>query len=305
MDIVSEIKQSFKQGSSLTKLIYINLAIYLLVNIINIITLLFQIPFFSLVQWLAVPANTDELILKPWTIISYMFLHEGFMHILFNMLILYWFGKMFLDYLNQKQLLSVYVLGGLSGGLLFILFYNLFPAFEMYKNGAIALGASASVMAVVFSISFLTPNREIRLMFIGPVKIMYIALSYLVIDVLSIASSGGNIGDNAGGHIAHLGGALFGYFYIYQFKKGRNIAKGFDKIIDSIFSLFTINKKPKLRVKYRNTSTSTYSHSQDIEYNSQKKASQDEINIILEKISKSGYDSLNKNEKEKLFNASK
>lgn len=302
MDIASEIKESFKQGSSLTKLIYINLGVFIGVNIFNILLLLFPINF-SLVAWLAVPASLDVLIFKPWTIITYMFLHEGFMHILFNMLVLFWFGKLFLEYLNQKQLLSVYFLGGISGGALFILFYNVFPSFEIYKHVSIALGASASVMAVVFAISFYIPNRELQLMFIGPVKIKYIAYAYLFLDVISIAGQGGAIGSNAGGHIAHLGGAMFGYFYIYQFKKGKNIAKGFDKFVDSVFSMFNRPSKPKMKVKYGNSAT--YSHTQDMDYKASKAASQDEINIILEKISKSGYDSLSNKEKEKLFNASK
>ncbi len=303
MDIVSEIRESFKQGSSLTKLIYINLGVFLVVNIFNIILLLFPINF-SLVEVLAVPASVESLIFKPWTIITYMFLHEGFMHILFNMLVLFWFGKLFLEYLNQKQLLSVYFLGGISGAIMFILFYNIFPSFAVYKYVSIALGASASVMAIVFAISFYIPNRELHLMFIGPVKIKYIAYAYLFLDIISIAGQGGAIGSNAGGHIAHLGGALFGYFYISQYRKGRNIAKGFDKFADSVFSMFNHStRKPKMKVKYG--ASSSYSHSQDMDYNASKTASQEEINIILDKISKSGYDSLTSKEKEKLFKASK
>ena len=301
MDIVNEIKESFKQGSSLTKLIYINLGVFLFVNIFNIFLLLFPINF-SAVELLAVPANIDSLIFKPWTIITYMFLHEGFIHILFNMLVLFWFGKLFLEYLNQKQLLSVYFLGGISGALMFILFYHVFPSFAVYRYISIALGASASVMAIVFAISFYIPNRELHLMFIGPIKIKYIAYAYLVLDIISISGQGGTLGSNAGGHIAHLGGALFGYFYISQFKKGRNIAKGFDKFADSVFSMFSKRRGPKMKIKYGNSST--YSHSKDMDYNANKAASQEEINIILEKISKSGYESLTSKEKEKLFKAS-
>jgi membrane associated rhomboid family serine protease len=302
MNLLDEIKESFKQGSTLTKLIYINLAVFLIVNIFNIFILLLQIKTFSVVEVLAVPANLNDLMFKPWTIITYMFLHEGFLHILFNMLVLFWFGKLFLSYLSQKQLLSVYLLGGIFGAAMFIFFYNIFPAFYIYKQNAIALGASASVMAVVVAISFYIPNNVMHLMFIGPVKLKYIAIAYIILDVISISGENGQIGGNAGGHIAHLGGVLFGYLYIVQFKKGRNIAKSFDSFADKIFTIFS--RKTKMKVSYRNTNPSTYSHSKDMDYNAQKIASQEEINIILEKISKSGYDSLSAKEKEKLFKAS-
>ncbi len=300
MSIFDDVKQSFKEGSSLTQLIYINIGVFLIVKILNLLAFLSGVYIISPVNWLAVPAYLPSLMYKPWTIISYMFLHEGFMHILFNMLILYWFGKIFLDYLNQKQLLSVYILGGIFGAFFFILFYNIFPAFNISKYAAVALGASASVMAVVVAISFYIPNNVMYLMFIGPVKMKYIAIGYIVLDVLSIA------GTNSGGHIAHLGGALFGYLYISQLKQGRNITKGFDKFLDSIFSFFRFRRNPKMKVKYKRTNyDGAYTHYQDIEYNQQKKQDKERLNQILEKISKSGYDSLTKEEKEILFKASR
>jgi len=292
-NIIDEIKLSFKEGSSLTKLIYINIAIYVFVGLFEVIISLFQINTFSLIDFLAVPDNIPELITKPWTIISYMFLHERFLHILFNMLVLFWFGKIFLEYLNQKQLLSVYVLGGIFGALIYILAFSTIPKFT--DLGSHAIGASASVMAVVFAIAFYIPDNKLNLMFIGPVKLKYIALAYIAIDVLSLS------GDNAGGHFAHIGGAMFGFIYITQYKKGKNIARGFDRVLDNIFSIFK-RRKPKMKVKYSNSS---YSHAQDISYNTRKADEQEKINIILEKISKSGYNSLTKDEKALLFNASK
>ena len=293
-NIIDEIKASFKEGSSLTKLIYINIAVFVVVNLIDVFFYLFQLRGFSLVDILAVPDSFGELIYKPWTIITYMFLHKDFFHILFNMLVLFWFGKIFLDYLNPKQLLSVYILGGISGALVYILAYNGIPVFASLTIHSQALGASASVMAVVFAISFYIPDNVLNLMFIGPVKLKYIALIYIVIDILSLA------GDNAGGHFTHIGGALFGFIYITQFKRGRNIAKGFDRILDNVFSIFS-KRKPKMKVKY---SDATYSHSQDINYNTNKVDEQDKINKILEKISKSGYNSLSADEKALLFKAS-
>lgn len=301
MGILEDIKQSFKQGSSLTQLIYINIGVFIIVKFLGLFTFLFGLNNLAPVSWLAVPAYLPYLVFKPWTVVSYMFLHEGFLHILFNMLVLYWFGKIFLDYLREKQLLSVYILGGLFGALFFILFYNIFPAFEQYKYFAIALGASASVMAVVVAISFYIPDNVIYLMFIGPVKMKYVAIAYIVLDFISIA------GDNAGGHIAHLGGAFFGYLYITQLKKGRNITKGFDSFLDALFSFFRFKRSSRMRVKYKNTDyyDGGYSHYQDIKYNEQKKQNNERLNQILDKISKSGYDSLTKEEKEILFKASR
>ncbi len=223
-----------------------------------------------------------------------MFLHEGFLHILFNMLWLFWFGKIFLEYLDQKKLLSVYLLGGLVGGALFILSYNVFPAFQQTLYGSIALGASAAVMAIVMTISFYVPDYKINMMFIGPLKLKYLALAVIVIDILSIQ------GDNAGGHIAHLGGALFGFVYASQIRKGKDISRGFNRIMDWVFSLF--KRRSKLKVEYKRPAGKSET---DIEFKQRKAGEQKEIDHILEKISKSGYDALSKKEKEILFRSSK
>lgn len=289
-DIGQQIKDTFRRGSSLIKLIYINLAVFIVIKLIQVLAFLFGFegvtPF--LIQWLAVPASVVKLITRPWTLFTYMFLHEGFFHILFNFLWLYVFGQIFLRYLNEKKLVSVYLVGGLAGAALYILAFNIFPAFQDVLPRAIALGASASVMAIVIAVAVYVPNFSINLLFIGPVKLKYIALFAIGLDILSIA------GSNAGGHIAHLGGAIFGYFYIAQFRKGKNITKGFDSLMDSLFSMF--KPKPKFKVTYKNPKT-------DIDYNKQKIKRQERINKILEKISKHGYDSLTKEEKEILFKA--
>lgn len=295
MSIADEIKRSFTSGSALIKLIYINLAVFLAVKLIGVVFFLLSIPpNFSLVNWLAVPADVNSLIFKPWTIFTYMFLHQDFLHILFNMLWLYWFGLIFLRYFDDKKLLSVYLLGGLSGAALYILTFNLLPVFEQIMPMAYALGASASVIAIVIAVSVYAPNHTIHLMFIGPVKLKYIAIATIIIDILSIASS------NAGGHIAHLGGALFGYLYISQMKKGRNITRGFDRIMDKLFSLF--KPRPKVRVTYKRPMNDL---DKDIQYNKSKAEQQKEIDKILDKIAKSGYDSLSKKEKEILFKNTK
>lgn len=292
MDIFNEIKASFKRGSYLTQIIYVNLAVFVFVNLVSVGFFFmgraaFESPILS---WLSIPADFSSLIRKPWTIISYMFLHEAFMHILFNMLWLYWFGTIFMRYIDQKQLLSVYILGGISGGLFYVLVYNLFPVFAASVPISSALGASASVMAVVFAIAFYVPDYEVYLFFIGKVKLKYIAIVTIVIDLLSIPSG------NAGGHIAHIGGALFGLWYISQYKKGKLITKGFDKWLNSFFTLF--QTKPKMKVTHKKTGNVDY------DYMNKKASQQEEMNKILEKISKSGYSSLSKAEKEMLFKLS-
>jgi membrane associated rhomboid family serine protease len=291
MSIIDEIKNSFKSGNSLIKLIYINLAVFLTVKIISVFFFLASTSqTFSLVSWLAVPADLHNLLYRPWTIFTYMFTHEGFIHILFNMLWLYWFGQIFLRYFDDKKLLSVYLVGGLSGAALYILSFNLFPVFEQIIPVSIAIGASASVIAIVIATSVYAPNYKINLMFIGPVALKYIALVTIILDVMSIASS------NAGGHIAHLGGALFGYLYIVQLKKGKNITRGFDRFMDKIFSIF--KPRPKIKVTYKRPMTD---RERDIEFNKAQAAKQEDIDQILDKIAKSGYNSLTKKEKEILF----
>ncbi len=291
MSIIDEIKKSFKSGSALIKLIYINIAVFLAVKLIGtFITLLQLNTGFSLVTWFAVPADLNNLIYKPWTIFTYMFLHQDLLHILFNMLWLYWFGMIFLSYFDNKKLLSVYIVGGLAGAALYILSFNIFPLFDQVLPMSYALGASASVIAIVVAISVYAPNHTINLLFFGPVKLKYIAIISIVLDVLSIASS------NAGGHIAHLGGALFGYLYISQLRKGKNITKGFDRFMDKIFSLF--KPQDKFKVTYKRPVS-------DYEYNKDKATKQKGVDEILDKIAKSGYDSLTKKEKEILFKNSK
>ena len=295
MNIGVEIRKMFNQGSILTKLILINAGVFLILKILGVFFYLFQntLADSTIISYLALPADLSTLAKRPWTILSYMFLHSGFIHILFNMLWLFWFGKIFLEYLDQKKLLSIYLLGGISGGALFILAYNVFPAFSQVLPVAVALGASAAVLAVVMTISFYTPDYRLNLLFIGPVKLKYIAVATIVIDILSIQNG------NAGGHIAHLGGALFGFIYASQIKKGKDISRGFSRMMDWIVSVF--KPRPKLKVEYKRPAGKTET---DIEYKKRKNEEQKEIDRILEKISKSGYEALTKEEKEILFRSS-
>ncbi len=285
MSITSEIKESFREGSSLTKIIYINLAVFIVYNLIRVIFFLGGTPVGSnFAQYLAVPADTANLMVRPWTIFTYMFFHEEFLHILFNMLWLYWFGVIFLEYMSQRKLVGVYIMGGLSGAALYILLFNVLSIFREALPIAIALGASASVLAVVIAISTLMPNLSINLLFIGQVKLKYLALFSVVIDIISIPIS------NPGGHIAHLGGALFGYLFIVAERQNIDLVEPISWLIDR----FKRQPRSQLKVNYRKAET-------DYDYNKRKVEQQIGLDKILDKIAKSGYDSLSKEEKETLF----
>jgi membrane associated rhomboid family serine protease len=300
MNPFDDFKRTFSRQSSLSQLILINIGVFLILKILGVLFFLFKQENLEqlVLSYLALPADPSQIIKKPWTIISYMFLHYDFLHILFNMLWLYWFGKIFLEYLNSKKLLSVYLLGGLMGGLVYVLAFNFFPAFQETVSQSVALGASAAVLAVVMAIAFYVPNYTIHLMFFGPVKLKYIALATVLIDVISIRSG------NSGGHIAHLGGAFFGFLYSTQLHRGKDISKGFNRFMDSVFSLF--KRRPDLKVKYkRPESTSTSRPETDLEYNARRAAEQRLIDQILDKIARTGYEGLTREEKEILFKSSK
>jgi membrane associated rhomboid family serine protease len=292
MDILSDIKRTFKKGSSLTRLIYINLGVFLIVQIIGVVYYLSEqinvIP-----EWLSVPSDFSEILKRPWTPITYMFLHTGFIHLLFNILGLYWFGKLFLYRLDGNQLLSVYLIGGLVGAIFYVVSFNVFPVFQSV-NGLL-LGASASVFAILVAIAFYDPNNEIHLSFIGSFQLKYVALFYVLLSVIGISTT------NPGGNIAHLGGVVWGWFYIFQLRKGKDVGAGLVRFLDkmsiSIQNLF--RPKHNLKVTFKQTPRD------DHDYNRLKKMEQEEVNRILEKIGKSGYDSLSKGEKDLLFRQGK
>jgi len=299
--MVDEIKTSFKNGNIVYRLIFINVAIFVIFGIWFVILRLFS-PGVSLtslrgsfndsvLKYLMVPSLPRELLFRPWSIFTYMFTHYNLLHILFNMLMLYWFGRIFMQYLTGKQLVSTYIIGGLSGAVLYIFFINVFPGLQVYLGGSM-LGASASIMAIVIAISLYVPNYMIYMLIIGQVRLKYIALAFVIIDILLIAS------DNAGGNIAHLGGAIYGFFFVSRLKKGRDIGKWINTVLDKIAILF--KPRPKLNVTYRKSAR----HVNDEEYNRGKVVQQKEIDRILDKIAKAGYESLTKSEKETLFKMS-
>lgn len=288
--LTADIKKTFKNGNGLTKLIYINVGIFLVFQILFVLSFLFNIVELRFSSFLALPADLSTLIRKPWTLVSYMFLHQSFFHLLFNMLWLYFGGQIFLSFFDDKQIISTYILGGISGAILFIISFNLFPVFSSTLPSSIAMGASASVLAIIMAIATKSPNYSIRLFLIGNIKLKHIALASILLDILSIPNG------NAGGHIAHLGGAFFGFLYVKQLNGGNDIASRFNKIIDYLTDFF--RSKPKLKKVYSRRKS-------DQDFRKQKVQEQAKIDKILEKIAKSGYEGLTKEEKNILFKASK
>jgi membrane associated rhomboid family serine protease len=292
MGIWDEIKATFRNGNNLTKLIYINIVFFLIITIIGVIGFLLVNPDISYqtIRLLSVPSSLQMLLVRPWTLITYMFTHKELLHILVNLLWLYWFGKIFLEYLDQKKLVSVYLLGGISGAFMYVLSYNIFPAFQGIVGESIPLlGASASVMAIVVAIAAYVPDYTVYLFLLGKVKIKYLALGIFIFTSVMDFSV------NSGGKLAHIGGALFGYLYILNLRQGRDMGKWINKVID----FFAVILKPSKRLKVTHKKPVD-----EYEYNRVKAEHQKEINQILDKISKGGYDSLTKAEKEVLFKES-
>lgn len=284
MNLYNELKyKAFSSGSSVNTFIAINVIFFLVLSVAYVLQFLFvkQGVFSTLInQQLAVPAHLPTLLKQPWSIFTYMFMHDGFFHLLFNMLWLYWLGNIFQEYLNVQKLTFLYLSGGIAGAFLYILSYNLFPAFDDYTLTSKAVGASASVMAIVVATATLVPNYTISLLFLGPVKLKWIALFYAIFDFISI------VGPNAGGHLAHLGGAIFGFFFIKSLQNGNDWSKPFETFF---------KPKPRLKVVVKNQN----------QHNKKKnKPNQTEIDAILDKISQTGYDKLSTQEKEILFSAS-
>ena len=291
--IFRRIRSSFKQGSSLTRLIYINCGIFLVLKIIYLFFLLAgqgRDFYVHVLEWVGMPAYWEYLLSRVWTLFTYMFIQFRFLHLLFNMLWLYWFGSFFLNYFSGRQLTGVYILGGLSGAVLYLSAYNLLPYFDqLTRLSSWAIGSSASVMAIVFAVCTYLPQHKVYIFLFGPVKLIYLALFTALIDLLSIPYG------NAGGHIAHLGGALFGWFFVLGIRRNKDLSLGTTRFPERIARIFSGRKH--LRVKYRKP----VSEMNDREYNAYKKSQDDRINSILDKISKSGYESLSREEKEILF----
>lgn len=292
--IITDLKESFRRGSIYIQLIYINAAVFILTTLAEVILQLFNRSLGGMFEWLELPASLSRFIIQPWSVLTYMFMHAGILHILFNMLWLYWFGALFLNFFSAKHLRGVYILGGICGGVLYMAAYNIFPYFRPMTEYSFMLGASASVLAIVAAAAYREPNYPIRLFLFGTMRLKYLALIVIGMDLLFITSN------NAGGHIAHLGGALAGLWFAASLSKGTDITAWLNKALDAVAALFSFKpRKPRMKVRYGN------SRQKDYDYNARKKAQSDEIDRILDKLKKSGYENLTTEEKKSLFDASK
>jgi len=297
---LDEIKRIIRINPVLTKFILINTGIWILGKFIQVIFYLFNTPDVAIadawiVSWFALPAWLPSLYAHPWTLVTYMFLHIEFWHILFNMLWLFWFGKIFLEFMKPRQFVLTYLIGGLTGGLFYIAAFNIFPVFSGMLPVSVALGASASVMAIVMAASFYAPEYSIQLLFIGRIKIIWLALTLFIIDFFAIPSG------NPGGHLAHIGGALYGFTYVWIIRY--RFRSGFSSLFGNSFN----RMKSRFRQGNPRASASNPFRERpmtDDEFNLRKLQGQKKMDEILEKISKGGYDSLTREEKDFLFKSS-
>ena len=285
MSFFYNLKYRFGTFSVAEKIILINVVFFLFPMLLNVLFFLFNIPTNYYLNWLQLSPNLLTFIERPWSLITYSFVHSGFFHLLWNMVLLYYAGRLLLNLFPDRIFINNYFLGVISGGLIFMSSYSIFPVFE--GNYPPLIGASAGVMAVFIFICTYTPNQEIRFFFIK-LKLKHIGLAFFFLDIIQIPYG------NAGGHLAHVGGAILGFIYARQLGEGRDIGSGFQNIWQLIF------KKKYLKTVYhspKNKSTTSK--------NSGERINQNKIDSILDKISNSGYDSLSKEEKEYLFKAGK
>jgi len=293
--ILDDFKNAFNRpNNGLIRIILINIIVFVAVRLVAVPFWLTGFNYESIRHtidsWLVLPSSLQEFIIKPWTLVTYFFMHSGFLHIIFNMLFLYWFGRIIKEFLGNEKVVNLYVLGGLAGGLFYMVIYNVLPIFSEAVNFSYLIGASAGVYAVVVGAATFMPDYSFSLLLIGPVRIKYIALFYVVLSIIQMPQG------NAGGELAHLAGAAIGFIFIKQLQRGNDMGKPINQFFRFIKSFF--KKQPKVKVSYTNSDRRTATRKQY-------KSNQEEIDAILDKISESGYDSLTKEEKQKLFEASK
>ncbi len=309
--IWDDIRYQFRYGTMVNKLLLANGIFYVVILLVWIACNIIKPGSFQMVLNQLGVSHDWHVLLKPWSLITYMFTHERFFHILFNLIGLYIFGFAFNTFFSDRQLLGVYILGGLAGAVSYMIFANLLPHWHF---GEIMIGASASVTAILFALTAISPDYEIRLLLLGNVKIKYIALAFVLFDLVGIASL-----SNTGGHFAHLGGGLLGFFYVKQLQVGSDWTKPINKVIDKIVNIFKPAPPQGPRVVYRNTQKATKTSSRKqttASFNSTSKGQratqganspmssldiQARLDEILDKIGESGYDSLSKEEKDFLF----
>ena len=300
MAFIDDIKRTYSQGSMLMRLILINIGVFILIRLLAFGAVLFSGSSFPVLQWVELPGDWWLALRRPWTLVTYMFVHNDLWHILFNMLWLYWLGRIFMEFFSSKQLSGLYILGGLGGGALYLLCSNLLG----HLHGSALIGSSAAVIAIVVAAAVYVPDYKIGLLFLGQVAIKWVALVTVLIAVLSL--DGGNIG----GNIAHLGGAAVGAWYALRIKRGRDITRPLNAMIDAVVGLFNGRSVKKVASQWRQ-SAADRSRQQDAAQRQPRGArpadtvSEEELDNILRKIKVAGYDALTDAEKDKLFKASR
>jgi membrane associated rhomboid family serine protease len=286
MGIFDDIKLRYRQGGMILRLIYINVGMFILLHIVSLVVWLCGAEAAQVLKWVEVPSRAGELLLRPWTLITYCFSHYDLLHILFNLLWLYWLGRIFLEYFTPKHLSGLYILGGLGGALLYVLAYSFLPV--LAGEHTYLIGASASVIAIVVAVAAYVPNYKISLLFLGEISLKWIAVAMVLMAVMGIGAS------NTGGDIAHLGGALVGLWFAQSFKRGHDITRWINATLDGLASMVR-RKEPGVGdpVGGRNFK------------NKASEPTEADLDRVLDKIRQSGYASLTDEERDILFNASR
>jgi membrane associated rhomboid family serine protease len=287
MNILDDLKLQYKTGGMVQKLIFWNIGLFVVFSLLEVVLKFSNITFIYF-DFVALSSNTTEFLAKPWTLVTFSFFHAGIFHLIFNLLVLHFSGRLFNTYFTDKQLFGVYLLGGIFSGLTFVLLY-----FFLGKT-SLLVGASGAIMALLIASATYAPFMLLRIPLIGIVKLWHVAFVILLVDLIQLPL------ENMGGHLAHLGGAFFGFIYIKLLQSGTDLTKPISSSIDGIVTFLQPKKKTPFKKVHRNTtkkSVHSYSQNKDI--------AQKQIDEILDKISQSGYDCLTKEEKEFLFKAGK
>jgi membrane associated rhomboid family serine protease len=292
MKLTNEIRIGFAQYPGLYRLIFINVVFFIALGFVRVFSFLTGIGGFwpdIIIETVAMRSSVQSFLEYPWSVITYMFVHEGFFHILFNMLVLFWFGKIFCTFIKPKKLVTVYLLGGITGALAYMISFNLLPPFAELNPFSRLIGASAGVIAILTAAATMTPNYSVMLLFFGMVRLKWIALVMVLLYFLSIPQG------NAGGNISHIGGALFGFIYVKGLRSGIDLGSWLDWLLESTAGIF--QRRGSMKTVHR--SKPTLKRGID-----DTPSRQEKIDTILDKISRSGYSSLSSDEKEFLFQIS-
>lgn len=291
MSLLDDLKIQLRSGDITMRLIVFNIVLFVVPNIIAALIHLWGNTI-DFLYYVSLSSTVSDLLWKPWSILTYSFFHAGIWHIVFNLIMFNFAAKVFLTYFTQKQLLGLYISGGLFAGVFYLICYNILPA--LINSSASVVGASASVMAILFAVATYAPMMQLRLLIIGNVKLWHIAVVFLIIDFLQLSST------NTGGHLAHLGGAFFGYIFTTQLKRGLDLTNWFTATIVFLQTITDKKKRTPFKKVHRNFKPAPKPEPSKIV---KKDSTQRQIDAILDKISKSGYDSLSKDEKDFLFRA--